>query len=43
VAGSVKISEGTTVIRIHRIRHDRTKEHGAFASPKGRPRKLKVA
>jgi hypothetical protein len=43
VAGSVQISEGTKVLRIHPIRHDRTKEHGAFASPKGRPRKPKVA
>jgi transposase InsO family protein len=43
VAGSVQISEGAKVIRVHPIRHDRTKEHGAFASPKGRPRKPKVA
>ncbi len=27
------------VVRVHPIRHDRSKEHGAFATPKGRPRK----
>ena len=27
---------------MHQIRHDRSKEHGAFATPKGRPRKAKV-
>ena len=27
------------VVRIHPIRHDRSKEHGAFANPEGRPRK----
>jgi hypothetical protein len=43
VAGSVQISEGTKVIRIHAIRHDRAKEHGAYARPKGRPGKPKVA
>jgi len=36
VAGSVQISEKGTVIRVHQIRHDRSKEHGAFATPKGR-------
>jgi transposase InsO family protein len=43
VAGSVQISENGTVIRVHQIRHDRTKEHGAFATPKGRPRIKKSA
>jgi transposase InsO family protein len=43
VAGSVQISEGGKVIRVHAIRHDRSKEHGAFATPQGRPRKPKVA
>ena len=27
------------VVRIHPARHDPAKEHGAFATPKGRPRK----
>jgi transposase InsO family protein len=43
VAGSVQISANGKVIRVHQIRHDRSKEHGAFATPKGRPRKPKVA
>lgn len=43
VAGSVQISENGGVIRVHQIRHDRSKEHGAFATPEGRPRKPKVA
>ena len=43
VAGSVQISSQGKVIRVHAIRHDRSKEHGAFATPHGRPRKPKVA
>jgi transposase InsO family protein len=43
VAGSVQISEGGKVIRVHQIRHDRSKEHGAYARPKGKPRRPKVA
>jgi transposase InsO family protein len=43
VAGSVQISSKGKVIRVHAIRHDRSKEHGAFATPHGRPRKPKVA
>jgi hypothetical protein len=43
VAGSVQISEHGKVIRVHQIRHDRSKEHGAFATPKGRPRIKKSA
>jgi transposase InsO family protein len=43
VAGSVQISSQGKVIRVHAIRHDRSKEHGAFATPKGRPRKNQVA
>lgn len=43
VAGSVQISGGGKVIRVHPIRHDRSKEHGAFATPNGRPRKPQVA
>jgi transposase InsO family protein len=43
VAGSVQISAKGKVIRAHQIRHDRSKEHGAFATPNGRPRNRKVA
>jgi hypothetical protein len=39
VAGSVQLSKDGKVIRIHPIRHDRAKELGAFANPKGRPRR----
>jgi hypothetical protein len=37
VAGPVQLSKDGKVIRIHPIRHDRAKELGAFANPKGRP------
>ena len=43
VAGSVQISEKGTVIRVNQIKHDRSKEHGAFATPNGRPRIKKSA
>ena len=43
VAGSVQISAKGKVVRVHAIRHDRSKEHGAFATPQGRPRKAQVA
>jgi hypothetical protein len=37
VAASVQISCGGQIVRVHPIRHDRSKEHGAFATPNGRP------
>jgi Integrase core domain len=43
VAGSVQLSKDGKVIRIHPIRHDRAKELGAFANPKGRPRRKNSA
>jgi transposase InsO family protein len=43
VAGSVQLSVDGEVIRVHPIRHDRTKEHGAYATPNGRPRKARPA
>jgi hypothetical protein len=39
VADSVQIASNGTLVRVHPIRHDRAKEHGAFATPNGRPRK----
>jgi hypothetical protein len=39
VAASVQLSQAGKVIRVHPIRHDRSRELGAFANPKGRPRK----
>jgi hypothetical protein len=38
VAGSVQFSIDGRIVRVHPIRHDRAKEHGAFATPNGRPR-----
>ena len=43
VAGSVQLSKDGKVIRIHPIRHDRTRELGAFANPKGRARRKNSA
>jgi hypothetical protein len=43
VAGSVQLSADGQVIRVHAARHDPAKEHGAFATPNGRPRKPKPA
>jgi transposase InsO family protein len=43
VAGSVQLSSNGKVIRVHAIRHDRSKEHGAFSMPSGKPRKKSVA
>lgn len=39
VAGSVQLSIDDKVIRVHAIRHDRAKEHGAYARPNGKPRR----
>jgi transposase InsO family protein len=39
VAGSVQLSCEGHIVRVHPIRHDRAKEHGAFATPNGRPRR----
>jgi transposase InsO family protein len=38
VADSVQLACDGQIVRVHPIRHDRTKEHGAFATPNGRPR-----
>jgi transposase InsO family protein len=43
VAGSVQLSQSGKVIRVHPIRHDRSRELGAFANPKGRPRRTSQA
>ena len=37
VAGSVQISAKGKVIRVHAIHHDRSKEHGAFATHRAGP------
>jgi Mu transposase, C-terminal domain len=38
VAGSVQLSIDGRIVRVHPIRHDRAKEHGAFATLNGRTR-----
>jgi hypothetical protein len=43
VAGSVQLSKDGKVIRVHPIRHDRARELGAFANPKGRPHRKNSA
>jgi hypothetical protein len=37
VGDTVEISIGQQLIRSHRAKHDRTREHGALANPGGRP------
>jgi len=39
----VQLSVDDQVIRVHPIRHDRSRELGAFANPKGRPRRDRIA
>jgi Integrase core domain len=43
VAASVQLSRDGKLIRVHPIRHDRSREIGAFANPKGRPRRKNSA
>jgi len=43
VGTRVQFALNGTVIREHPIRHDPAKEHGAFATPTGRPRKKRPA
>jgi transposase InsO family protein len=43
VADTVEISVGEQLIRSHRAKHDRTREHGALANPGGRPHRTNAA
>ncbi len=43
VGDAVEISSGGEVIRTHPIRHDRSRENGAFANPGGRPHRTNAA
>ncbi len=43
VGDTVEVSVGNELIRSHRIRHDRTREHGALANPGGRPHRSNAA
>ncbi len=43
VGDTVEISVGEELIRAHKVRHDRTREHGALANPGGRPHRINAA
>ena len=43
VDDTVEISAGGEIIRIHPIKHDRSREHGAFANAGGRPSRTNAA
>jgi transposase InsO family protein len=43
VGDRVEISAGGEVLRVHAIRHDRSREHGAFANAGGRPSRINAA
>jgi len=43
VGEHLEISIGEQLIRRHKIKHDRTREHGALANPGGRPRRINAA
>jgi hypothetical protein len=43
VADTVEILVGEQLIRTHRAKHDRTREHGALANPGGRPHRINAA
>jgi len=43
VGDTVQIKLDGKILRTHEARHDKEKEHGAFANQKGRPRKQKVS
>ena len=43
VGEEIEISSGGEILRTHPIRHDRSREHGAFANPGGRPHRINAA
>jgi transposase InsO family protein len=43
VGATVQIAVDGQLVRTHPIRHDRTKEHGAFANPAGKPDRINAA
>jgi hypothetical protein len=42
VGDTVQIGLDGTLLRTHRARHDKTKEFGALAQPKGKPRRVRL-
>jgi hypothetical protein len=43
VGDTVEISIGNQLIRSRKVKHDRTREHGALANPGGRPHRINAA
>lgn len=43
VDNTLEISAGGEVLRVHEIKHDRSREHGAFANAGGRPSRTNAA
>jgi transposase InsO family protein len=43
IGDTVEISIGNELIKSHKVRHDRTREHGALANPGGRPHRINAA
>ena len=43
VGDTVEIAVGEELIHRHKIRHDRTRQHGALANPGGRPNRINAA
>ena len=43
VGDTVEISIGEQLIRSHKVKHDRTRQHGALANPGGRPHRTNAA
>ncbi len=43
VDSTVEISSGGEIIKVHPIRHDRSREHGAFANPGGKANRINAA
>jgi transposase InsO family protein len=41
--GAVQISQAGVLLKTHVARHDRTKEHGAFSTPQGRPHRTNAS
>ena len=42
VSDTVQIALDGALLRTHRARHDKTKEFGALAQPKGKPRRVRL-
>ncbi len=43
VGDAVEISAGGEILHVHPIKHDRSREHGAFANAGGRPSRSNAA